>query len=880
MNYNMNTSILSYQTNKPNIYRQRSSFSSVKNRIGRYDGDKPKTIEEIQEDEIQNLNMNDKKIIQFFEIFTNPIIISAKSNIPTPERLLQSQLQGNQQILLDIIGLMKQIFINDIKNIRKLKISSKMIDDISKLKGEISSIISNQQQQQQQQQQQPQPQQQSIFKKIGEIVKGLFKKEITTGQISQQEIQSEQGQSELINSMFTKIIQAFQKLRTKITDVNLAAFLNSHFEITIGQIFDQIPEFQRESSLQKLRNIKCNFNLLSLAVFLGIESLVVLFILLGANPSLVNQLNQDASYHLMFFQMTFRDIAMRIGWNPSEKKEDKVYGSYNPEVESKIQTIQTYEKIISNIQRIQNPTEKDINLLSDVSRRLTELKNSIQKEQAQQPPYSNTPKGRSLTIEDLQREIKHILAILQQQQTQQQTQQQERLKQQIQQQEILKQQIQQQPLQKQQLQQPLQKQFKVGYNFEIYLFSNRKISRILTFLSFFGNGIDLSRLVPQNDTIKKYFNGNARRYIDVKVELSTLIAMSKEKYLNESSILKNMNPIYVKYSIYDLLRYFLIFNQFNSANFKKYLNQNSKIQLSDTKNLFNFFSNINQPTEPSRLTLFYSLMIENKDISLEHKIELGCLALLSGSDPNLIPEYSKITAQKLGLNACDIFKISFGSDYTKIIEKFRKFSNLFNKNWDDIEQNIQKKLIEQQSTIEHLRHELNRSSLLKFDMKRNLERKNRSSSLLQPQFGLPISSPLNSQTIRSLNLASSFPQKNFSSSILTSVPSSYLNLQTARRPNGLNFTQLKLPINQYSSFGGSKIKLRTFHFLEPKSYNEHAFRAEKPIIAGKMAYDFLRTHYKLKKDSSIMFTIEDRIKNKKYNYIGEKVNNKIIIKST
>ena len=89
-------------------------------------------------------------------------------------------------------------------------------------------------------------------------------------------------------------------------------------------------------------------------------------------------------------------------------------------------------------------------------------------------------------------------------------------------------------------------------------------------------------------------------------------------------------------------------------------------------------------------------------------------------------------------------------------------------------------------------------------------------------------------------------------------------------------------LSQYpeSLFGGSKIKLRTFHFLEPKSYNEHAFRAEKPIIAGKMAYDFLRTHYKLKKGSSIMFTIEDRIKNKKYNYIGEKVNNKIIIKST
>jgi hypothetical protein len=109
-------------------------------------------------------------------------------------------------------------------------------------------------------------------------------------------------------------------------------------------------------------------------------------------------------------------------------------------------------------------------------------------------------------------------------------------------------------------------------------------------------------------------------------------------------------------------------------------------------------------------------------------------------------------------------------------------------------------------------------------------------------------------------------------SVLTSVPSSVRKL----RPQQLAPFQKQIT----QMLGGSKIKLRTFHFLEPKSYNEHAFRAEKPIIAGKMAYDFLRTHYKLKKGSSIMFTIEDREKDRKYNYIGEKVNNKIIIKST
>lgn len=125
---------------------------------------------------------------------------------------------------------------------------------------------------------------------------------------------------------------------------------------------------------------------------------------------------------------------------------------------------------------------------------------------------------------------------------------------------------------------------------------------------------------------------------------------------------------------------------------------------------------------------------------------------------------------------------------------------------------------------------------------------------------------------------------------LTTVPTG-ITVPTGTTNNQLNLSQLDLNLNRIfdvddnngftgGTTGGSKIKLRTFHFLEPKSYNEHAFRAEKPIIAGKMAYDFLRTHYKLKKQSSIMFTIEDRIKDRKYNYIGHKINNKIIIKST
>ena len=206
-------------------------------------------------------------------------------------------------------------------------------------------------------------------------------------------------------------------------------------------------------------------------------------------------------------------------------------------------------------------------------------------------------------------------------------------------------------------------------------------------------------------------------------------------------------------------------------------------------------------------------------------------------------------------------------DYERVIRIFKLYSNKFKKGiWDDKIGEFMKILKDQKEKIEYLQREM-----LSSQMSRSLRGMNYSSQSNAPQIQEP-----KSWLSRIGDKTSSFFRKP--------------EPQIQTRPDFQSYnnpTYKPYPISNFSSqlttvraYGGSKIKLRTFHFLEPKSYNEHAFRAEKPIIAGKMAYDFLRTHYKLKKGSSIMFTIEDRIKDQKYNYIGEKVNNKIIIKST
>ena len=139
MNYNINSSLLPDPRNK---YLLRSSFLNVKNRIGRYDGDnRLKNLKEIQQDEIEKIKRYDPTTFDFFQVFTNPIVISAKQQTPSFKSLLPQFQIPDPKIFSKITGMMIQLFVNDVKDIRKLKISSKMINEIADLKEKMMAEI-------------------------------------------------------------------------------------------------------------------------------------------------------------------------------------------------------------------------------------------------------------------------------------------------------------------------------------------------------------------------------------------------------------------------------------------------------------------------------------------------------------------------------------------------------------------------------------------------------------------------------------------------------------------------------------------------------------------------------------------------------------------
>ena len=564
--------------------------------------------------------------------------------------------------------------------------------------------------------------------------------------------------------------------------------------------------------------------------------------------------------------MMFRNIAMNVGWKPSDKNElNPEYKAYDPQLETRTAY---YEKLMRNIENtgeLKNISSENRKVLGEfmtyfrnrAQQQQSQLRNRAQQQQAQPPITQNS-------FQEIRKEIQELKRMIQKK---------------SQEEEIKKFQAFKNQPQPQSQGTPAPQQQQNYYNFDKYLFNNNKLRRMLTFLSIFGKGIDLSKLVPQAEPAQLYVVGNAQVYPEIS-KSSVLINMAKDKYLNEKVII-GIDSKYVKYSVYDLLRYFLIFNGFDSAkiiNFIKgntgyYRNNNSndflmRVQMGQqslvnslnnklpkntpvlTSMPFNFISNINQTSDPFDYSFFFYL-IANKGISTNHKLELGCIALLQGSDPNIMPNFAQNLLSQIdpNLRLCDIFKMFLDNDYDKIIRIFKLYTDKFKKGiCDDKLGEFMNILRDQKEKIKYLQREM-----LSSQMSRSVRGRNYSSQSSAPQIQQP---PI----IQTRPDFQSYPNPSYQP-----YPISHLSSQLTTVP---------------VMFGGSKIKLRTFHFLEPKSYNEHAFRAEKPIIAGKMAYDFLRTHYKLKKGSSIMFTIEDRIKDRKYNYIGHKVNNKIIIKST
>jgi DNA-binding ferritin-like protein (Dps family) len=787
------------------------------------------------------------------------------------------------KIFKPIIDSMIDLFKKDVRKLRK--ISNEDIKDILSLKEELFVQV-------RQAEMSSQETKDSLFKKFKEFVARKFKPKPNQPQLNQIQIeQSVDDEARMLTDIFFKIISAVQQLGKDKSEENIAVVINKFFTITMDKLFLHFPEFTRAGPLQNLiQQVKqgqkgavimgYRFNLLSLAVFLGIEPLVVLFLFLGGDPSLTNQDNQDASYHLLFFQMTFRNIAMNVGWNPIDKDESKTeYKAYDPQFQSRTTS---FEKLIRNIQsaqQLQGISPENQKILGEF---MSYLRNQAQP-QVQQPQLQQQEITQN-SIQEIKREVQELKKMIQNQTQKKENQQFKQFKQ----------------------SQP-QQQPQNYYNFDKYLFNNNKLRRMLTFLSIFGQGIDLSRLVPQAEPAQLYVVGNVQSYPKMS-KSSVLINMAKDKYLNEKVII-GIDSKYVKYSVYDLLRYFLIFNGFDSSN----LNQKNVSVLNPVQNVspstllltqssnqslkvrnstpslmnilpFNFISNPNQTSDPFNYSFFFYL-IANKGISANHKLELGCIALLQGSDPNIMPNFAQNLLSQIdpNLRLCDIFKMFLAGDYERIIRIFKMYSDEFKKGvWEDTLGEFMKTLQNQQEIIKYLQRE-RLSSQMSGDLRSRMYNNSSQYQENMNMFNESLTIPQQPQQ-----------EKNWFGRLgdrFRSIPYPFRKQQQQEvSPKGPVITTQPYDTQPYVDLsryqpqsvmsGGSKIKLRTFHFLEPKSYNEHAFRAEKPIIAGKMAYDFLRTHYKLKKSSSIMFTIEDRQKDRKYNYIGQKVNNKIIIKST
>jgi len=880
----MNTNINTFQRPR-NKYLSRSQFLNTNNQIVNYNETSRKSLFDIQINEIKRIIRDDIKQYEFLQIFVNPIITNL-----TKERQsfdLRNKLKFkivDESGFGPIITPMIELFKKDVKKLRK--ISNEDIKDIFSLKDELFSQVRQAEMSQD-------TMKTSLFEKFKAFVQRKFTK-TTQPKLAQPQLeQSIDDEARLLTDLFFKIITLVQKLEKETSEENIAVVINKFFTITMDQIFGFFPEFQRDGPLKNLiQQVKqgqkgpvkmgYRFNLLSLAVFLGIEPLIILFLFLGGNPSLTNQYNQDASYHLMFFQMMFRNIAMNVGWKPSDKNElNPEYKAYDPQLETRTAYFEKLMKNIENTEQSQTISQENRQVLGEFMAYFRNRAQSLQKlpEKTKQTQESITQNS----FQEIRKEIQELKKMIQRKSQREEINKVEAFK------------TQPQP-QSQGTQFPQQPQN--YYNFDKYLFNNNKLRRMLTFLSIFGKGIDLSKLVPQAEPAQLYVVGNAQVYPEIS-KSSVLINMAKDKYLNEKNII-GIDSKYVKYSIYDLLRYFLIFNGFDSAKLNEfkntgYRNNSPNVEIEGvnsnflryskrhepilTSMPFNFISNINQTSDPFDYSFFFYL-IANKAISTNHKLELGRIALLQGSDPNIMPNIAQNLLSQIdsNLRLCDIFKMFLGSDYEKIIPIFKLYSNEFKKGiWDDKLGEFMNILRDQKEKIKYLQREM-LSSQMSSGLRSRMY--NNSSQSIAPQIQQP-----KSLFSRFAEKTSSFfrkPEPQIQQPpIIQTRPDFQLSSKASYPPYSISDLSSQLTtVPAVQAFGGSKIKLRTFHFLEPKSYNEHAFRAEKPIIAGKMAYDFLRTHYKLKKGSSIMFTIEDRIKDRKYNYIGEKVNNKIIIKST
>jgi hypothetical protein len=352
-----------------------------------------------------------------------------------------------------------------------------------------------------------------------------------------------------------------------------------------------------------------------------------------------------------------------------------------------------------------------------------------------------------------------------------------------------------------------------------------RILYILFLLGSVGSGVDLSKLFMSNFKVLKRNQG-----LTVLFE-SILHQLVRMPYIN------------IDFS-----------NQSKSLKFSKIENGASiplLFKIIEKNNISDgpkFWSNINMPDLPLGYTVLYSLLMNN---TIDGKIKLSLVWYLikAGADPFIIPNVRQNA--KIGKNvfAKDnqteiqlLFALLQDSNI-KILGDLLKILSLnpqFKQKYDEFK--ITKPGINQDKnmTIEQLLKNNEKLRGILEEVKKQKIIQINSAITESALIGSIKNKPLS--TIPKLENPKPLEQK----------------LQNPRQ----------YPIESFKARGGKKNTERTFNLHKNKKYSEYQFKAERPIIAGHNAYEFLKLHDKIGK-KKINLTLYDMANNKKYKYIAK-----------
>ena len=77
---------------------------------------------------------------------------------------------------------------------------------------------------------------------------------------------------------------------------------------------------------------------------------------------------------------------------------------------------------------------------------------------------------------------------------------------------------------------------------------------------------------------------------------------------------------------------------------------------------------------------------------------------------------------------------------------------------------------------------------------------------------------------------------------------------------------------------GGGAKLRIFYFPQQGNFRQKKVKTTKPKKAAELIFEYLRKNHRLGK-KTVKFYLEDRVKNRKYAYVGKVMNGNVLIRS-